>query len=125
MWNATGILMCIMTLIFSLALVIVSFSIGLDIARSEKSKSEKKVTFYRSAYIKATAMIFIAIIWLISSVNTRLREEAHDFGISDKMCVEIGAESGWSESDVRDYLTITARNGGSVEAAIAHIKGED
>ena len=78
MWNATGILMCIMTLIFSLALVIVSFSIGLDIARSEKSKSEKKATFYRSAYIKATAMIFIAIIWLISSVNTRLREEAHD-----------------------------------------------
>lgn len=125
MWNATGILMCIMTLIFSLALVIVSFSIGLDIARSEKSKSEKRVTFYRSAYIKATAMIFIAIIWLISSVNTRLREEAHDFGINDKMCVEIGAESGWSESDVRDYLTITARNGGSVEAAIAHIKGED
>ena len=81
MWNATGILMCIMTLIFSLALVIVPFSIGLDIARAEKSKGEKRATFYRSAYITATTMIFIAIIWLISSVNTRLREEAHDFGM--------------------------------------------
>ena len=67
-------------------------------------------------------MIFIAIIWLISSVNTRLREEAHDFGISDKMGVKISAESGWSESDVRDYLPITARNCGSVEAAIAQFK---
>ena len=125
MWNATGIWMWIMYIIFSLALVTVPFSIGLDIARSEKSKSEKKVTFYRSAYIKATAMIFIAIFWLISSINTRLREEAHDFGISDKQCVTLSVESGWSESDVRDYLTITARNGGSVESAIAHIKGED
>ena len=125
MWNATGILMCIMTIVFSLALISVPISIGLDIARSEKSKNEKKATFYRSAYIKATAMIFIAIIWLISSVNTRLREEAHDFGISDNMCVEISAESGWSESDVRDYLTITVKNSGNVEAAIAHIKGEE
>ena len=125
MWNATGIWMWIMYIVFSLAVVIVSFSVGVDIARTEKSKGEKKVDFYRNAFLKTTAMIFIAIAWLIFSINVRLREEAHDFGISDKQCVTLSAESGWSESDVRGYLTITAKNGGSIEAAIAHIKGED
>lgn len=125
MWNATGIWMWIMYIVFSLAVVIVSFSVGVDVARIDKSKGEKKVDFYRNAFLKTTAMIFIAIGWLIFSINVRLREEAHDFGISDKKCVTLSAESGWSESDVRDYLTITAKNGGNVEAAIAHIKGEE
>ena len=125
MWNAMGIWMWIMYFVFSLAVAIVSFSIGADIARSEKSKGEKKVDFYRNAFLKTTAMIFIVTVWLIFSINIRLREEAHDFGISDNQCVALSAESGWSESDVRDYLTITAKNGGSIEAAIAHIKGEE
>lgn len=125
MWNAMGIWMWIMYFVFSLAVAIVSFSVGVDIARSEKSKNEKKVAFYRNAFLKATAMIFIVIAWLVFSINIRLREEAHDFGISDKQCVTLSAESGWSESDVRDYLTITAKNGGNIEAAIAHIKGEE
>ena len=125
MWNAMGIWMWIMYIVFSLAVVIISFSVGVDIARIEKSKGEKKVDFYRNAFLKSVAMIFIAIAWVIFSTNIGLRNNAHKYNISDKMCVEISAESGWSESAVRDYLTITARNGGSVEAAIAHIKGED
>lgn len=125
MWNAMGIWMWIMNIIFSLALVGVPFSVGLDITRAEKSSNERKASFYRKACLKSTAMIFIAIAWLIFSINVRLREEAHSFGINDKQCVALSAESGWSESDVRDYLTITAKNGGSVKAAIAHIKGEE
>jgi hypothetical protein len=125
MWNATGIWMWIMYIIFSLAVAIVPLSIYIDIARAEKSKNEKKAAFYRNACLKTIAMVFIAIAWLIFSINIRLREEAHDFGISDKQCITLSAESGWSESDVRDYLTITAKNDGSIEAAIAHIKGEE
>lgn len=125
MWNAMGIWMWIMYIVFSLAVDIVSLSIYIDIARAENSKNDKKVAFYENAFLKTTAMIFIVIVWLILLINVRLREEAHDFGISDKQCVTLSAESGWSESDVRDYLTITAKNDGSIEAAIAHIKGEE
>ena len=46
MWNATGIWMWIMYIVFSLAVVIVSFSVGVDVARIEKSKGEKKVDFF-------------------------------------------------------------------------------
>ena len=125
MWNAMGIWMWIMYVVFSLAVAIVSLSIYIDIARAGNSKNDKKVAFYENAFLKTTAMIFIVIVWLILLINVRLREEAHDFGISDKQCIALSAESGWSESDVRDYLTITAKNGGSIEAAIAHIKGEE
>ena len=125
MWNATGIWMWIGYIIIEIILFSLSFSCGFDCARAEKSKGEGRAKFYRKAFIKVVAVIIAFIYWLNFATVIADRDNAHKYNISDKMCVEISAGSGWSESDVRDYLTITARNGGSVEAAIAHITGED
>ena len=125
MWNATGIWMWIGYIITGIILFSLCFSCGFDCARAEKSKSEGRAEFYRKAFIKVVAVIIAIICWFNFAITIADRDNAHKYNISDKMCVEISAESGWSESDVRGYLTITAKNGGSVEAAIAHIKGED
>ena len=125
MWNATGILMWIGYIITGIILFSLCFSCGFDGARAEKSKNVGKVEFYRKAFFKAIAIIVTLACWFNFAITIADRDNAHKYNISDKMCVEISAESGWSESDVRDYLTITAKNGGNVEAAIAHIKGED
>ena len=125
MWNATGIWMWIGYIITGIILFSLCFSCGFDCARAEKSKNVGKVDFYRKAFFKAIAIIVTLACWFNFAITIADRDNAHKYNISDKMCVEISAESGWSESDVRGYLTITAKNGGSVEAAIAHIKGEE
>ena len=125
MWNAAGIWMWIGYVITGIILFSLCFSCGFDCARAEKSKNVGKIEFYRKAFFKAIAIIVTLACWFNFAITIADRDNAHKYNISDKMCVEISAESGWSESDVRGYLTITAKNGGSVEAAIAHIKGED
>lgn len=124
MWNAEGIWLWIGYVIIGVILFGLCFSCGFDCARAEKSKSVGRVEFYRKAFFKAVATIVTIACWFNFASIVADRNNAHKYDISDKMCVEISAESGWSESDVRDYLTITAKNGGNVEAAIAHIKGE-
>ena len=125
MWNATGIWMWIGYIITGIIFFSLCFSCGFDCARAEKSKNVGKVEFYRKAFLKAIAIIVTLACWFNFAITIADRDNAHKYNISDKMCVEISAESGWSESDVRGYLTITAKNGGNIEAAIAHIKGED
>ena len=125
MWNATGIWMWIGYIITGIILFSLCFSCGFDCARAEKSKNVGKVEFYRKAFFKAIAIIVTLACWFNFAITIADRDNAHKYNISDKQCVTLSAESGWSESDVRGYLTITAKNGGSVEAAIAHIKGED
>ena len=125
MWNATGIWMWIGYIITGIILFSLCFSCGFDCARAEKSKIVGKVEFYKKAFFKAIAIIVTLACWFNFAITIADRDNAHKYNISDKMCVEISAESGWSESDVRGYLTIIAKNGGSIEAAIAHIKGED
>ena len=124
MWNVEGIEFCIGYAIFAIIFLGLSFSCGLDCGRAENSKGENRIDFYKKAFGKALA-ITVAVLGLVNfGSEVADRNKAHKYDISDKMCVEISAESGWSESNVRDYLTITAKNGGSVEDAAAYIKGE-
>lgn len=124
MWNAFGIWLWIGYIIFGIALFGLSFSCGFDCARAEKSKGESKVNFYRKAFLKAVALTVAAMCWINFAIAVADRDNAHKYNISDNMCVEISAKSGWSESNVRNYLTITAENGGNIEDAAAYIKGE-
>lgn len=125
MWNAEGIWMWIGYIIIGIILFSLCFSCGFDCARAEKSKNIGRVEFYRKAFFKAIAAIVTLACWFNFATVIVDRDNAHKYNISDKMCVTLSEESGWSESDVRDYLTITVKNGGNMEAAIAHIKGEE